>query len=116
MLCDVVMTSYNECVLASDWLKFKNLFRKYHTLLRFRTNTYSFSQREGNFMSTSSRDQVLLMYRAAQKNKTKAGQMLVGKGRKENLNYYPGMLAGTLSERNSDAVITDFEVFLLSYF
>ena len=32
------------------------------------------------------------MYRAAQKNKTKAGKMLTGKGRKDNLNYYPGML------------------------
>ncbi|KAL5267820.1 hypothetical protein ACHWQZ_G004761 [Mnemiopsis leidyi] len=69
----------------------------------------NYNSREGNFMSTSSRDQVLLMYRAAQKNKTKAGQMLVGKGRKENLNYYPGMLTGSLSDRNSDAVITDFE-------
>ena len=52
------------------------------------------------------------MYRAAQKNKTKAGQMLVGKGRKDNLNYYPGMLTGTLPDQNSDTVITDFEVFI----
>jgi len=69
----------------------------------------NFNSRDSNFISTSSRDQVLLMYRAAQKNKTKAGQMLVGKGRKDNLNYYPGMLTGTLPDQNSDTVITDFE-------
>jgi len=69
----------------------------------------NFNSRESNFISTSSRDQVLLMYRAAQKNKTKAGQMLVGKGRKENMNYYPGMLTTTLPDQNSDTVITDFE-------
>ena len=67
-------------------------------------------QRDSNFISTSSRDQVLLMYRAAQKNKTKAGQMLVGKGRKENLNYYPGMLNSAFTDQSSDTVITDYEV------
>ena len=77
----------------------------------YTVGTRKFSlQRDSNFLSTSSRDQVLLMYRAAQKNKTKAGQMLVGKGRKDNLNYYPGMLAGTLTDHSNDAIITDYEV------
>lgn len=69
----------------------------------------NFNSRESNFISTSSRDQVLLMYRAAQKNKTKAGQMLIGKGRKENMNYYPGMLNSGNADENVDTVITDFE-------
>lgn len=69
----------------------------------------NFNSRDSNFISTSSRDQVLLMYRAAQKNKTKAGQMLVGKGRKENLNYYPGMLNSAFTDQSSDTVITDYE-------
>ena len=59
-----------------------------------------YCQKENAFITTNSRDQVLLMYRAAQKNKTKAGKMLTGKGRKDNLSYYPGMLKDDCSAGN----------------
>lgn len=69
----------------------------------------NFNARDSTFISTSTRDQVLLMYRAAQKNKTKAGQMLVGKSRKDHVTYYPGMLQGKKPDYSGCDIITDYE-------
>jgi len=58
-------------------------------------NTVRSSQnynKDNNLASCNNNDQVLLMFRAAQKNKTKATQMMGTKDKKGAVSYHPGLL------------------------
>jgi len=75
-------------------------------------NENSYQRESSQLISTNTRDQVLLMFRAAQKNKTKASNMLGGKLKNDSVNYFPGMLAEAEPEDRYGIKAHDTECFV----